>query len=250
MGVHETALQGFGRGAAAYERGRPGYPKDAIDWISERLGIGNASRVVDLGAGTGKFTRLLQATGATVFALEPSAEMRAEFTRVLPAVTLLNATARSIPLPDGSVDAVTAAQSFHWFATDRVLAELQRVLRSQGGLGLIWNRREMTDPMQIRLEEIIAPYRAGTPGHESDRWMDTMRTTSRFEPIGERQFSYEQQLDRCGLIDRVLSISFIALLDPSKRDGVVRDVEAAAGDATEFVLPYRTEVYLYRRADS
>ncbi|MEO6796611.1 MAG: class I SAM-dependent methyltransferase [Candidatus Dormibacter sp.] len=247
MGIHEAALNGFGRGAPAYERGRPSYPAEAVGWMTERLGIGAMSTVVDLGAGTGKFTRALVASGARVYGVEPSPEMREQLRGAVPAATVLNATAEAIPLPDGSVDAVTAAQAFHWFATERVLGELQRLLRDGGGLGLIWNRRDMSDPIQQALESIVAQHRAGAFGHESDRWMDTMKATRRFSPIGERQFSYEQSLDRAGLRDRVLSISFIAMLDDAGRRAVAEEVDAVVAGETAFRLPYRTEVYLFRR---
>lgn len=247
MNVHQAALEGFGVGASAYERGRPGYPQDAVDWIVERLAIAAGSTVIDLGAGTGKFTRMLRDSGAAIYAVEPSAGMREQLKRLVPEATILDAAAEAIPLPAGTADAVTAAQSFHWFATDRVLAELQRVLRQGAGLALLWNRRDMNDPLQLRLEEVVAPYRGRTPAHENDRWKDAMRTTSRFEPIGQRDFTYEQALDRGGLVDRVLSISFMAALDRPAQQAVARQVESIAGVGTEIRLPYRTEVYLYRR---
>jgi len=205
--------------------------------------------MVDLGAGTGKFTRLLVPTAARLYALEPSSGMREELKKAVPEATVLDATAQAIPLPDGSVDAVTAAQSFHWFATERVLTELHRVLRRQGGLVLIWNRRDLDDPLQLALEEIVARYRGGTPAHENDRWMDAMSATKRFSPAGQRQFTYQQSLDCAGLVDRVLSISFIAALDRPERNVVKREVESKAGAKSEFRLPYRTEVFLFRRAD-
>jgi SAM-dependent methyltransferase len=249
VSVPERAIEGFGRGASAYERGRPGYPKEAVDWICERLQIGPTSTVVDVGAGTGKFTRMIAPRCARLYAVEPSVGMREELKKVVPQATVLDATAQAIPLPDGFVDAVTAAQSFHWFATERVLTELHRVLRPDGGLGLVWNRRDLHHPLQLALEDVIGRYRGGTPAHENDRWMDAIRATSRFSPIGERQFAYEQKLDRGRLVDRVLSISFIAALDQPERDKVAREVESKAGATTEFELPYRTEVYLFRRAE-
>lgn len=249
MGVHESAIEGFSRGASAYERGRPGYPKDAVDWICERLDIGPSSTLVDLGAGTGKFSRLLVPLAARLYAVEPSAGMREELKKAVPEATVLDATAQAIPLPDGSVDAVTAAQAFHWFATERVLTELHRLLRPQGGLALIWNRRDMADPLQLALEGVVARYRGGTPAHENDRWMDAMSATNKFSPAGRRQFNYLQSLDRAGLVDRLLSISFIAALDQSERNAVQGAIESTAGARAEFRLPYRTEVFLFRRAD-
>jgi SAM-dependent methyltransferase len=248
VSIHEAALQGFGRGAPAYERGRPSYPQAAVDWMLERLEIGPGRVVADLGAGTGKFTRLLVASGARVLAVEPVAGMRAELRQAVPAAEVLDATAQAIPVKDGSLDAVTAAQAFHWFAGDRVLTEIHRALRADGGLGLIWNRRDLKDPVQVALDGIIARHRGAAPTHEGDRWMDTMDQTSLFTPIGTQQFGYEQVLDRAGLADRVLSISFIAALGESQREAVAAEVEAVAGAETHFRLSYRTDVYLFRRA--
>ncbi|MDQ6884604.1 MAG: class I SAM-dependent methyltransferase [Candidatus Dormibacteraeota bacterium] len=247
MGIHEAALAGFGRGSSAYERGRPGYPQAAADWMLERLGVGAGSSVADLGAGTGKFTRLLVRSGARVYAIEPSGGMRDQLRRAVPTATILDAGAQAIPLPDGALDAVTAAQAFHWFATEPVLAELWRVLRAEGGLGLVWNRRDLDDPLQQALESVVARYRGATPAHENDRWMDAMEQTALFEPVGRRQFRYLQHLDRAGLTDRVLSISFIAALDDQARAAIGDEVAQIAGPQSHFDLPYRTEAYLYRR---
>jgi len=111
--------------------------------------------VVDLAAGTGKLTRPLLATGAEVVAVEPVAEMRA----VLPAgARAVDGTAEEMPLNTGSVDAVAVAQAFHWFDGDAALAEIHRVLRPDCSLALVWNRRQMDDPVNQAIEELIAPY--------------------------------------------------------------------------------------------
>src|SRR5947209_1175986 len=107
MPIHPTASEGFGRAAPAYERGRPGYPQEAIDWMVTALGVGPGSRVIDLGAGSGKFSRMLAPTGARIIAIEPVAGMRAEFARAVPGIKVLDGTAEAIPAPDGSADAVT-----------------------------------------------------------------------------------------------------------------------------------------------
>src|ERR687894_1532907 len=98
-----SAEVGYARAAAAYQRGRPGYPPDAIDFLAARLRLGPGRTVVDLAAGTGKLTRPLLATGAGVVAVEPVAEMRA----ALPAgARAVDGTAEQMPLNTGSVDAV------------------------------------------------------------------------------------------------------------------------------------------------
>ncbi|HMG28214.1 MAG TPA: SAM-dependent methyltransferase, partial [Acidimicrobiia bacterium] len=71
MTVHEVAEEGFGRAAETYERVRPSYPADAVAWLVHNLRIEPDRTVLDLAAGTGKFTRLLAPLGATLFAAEP-----------------------------------------------------------------------------------------------------------------------------------------------------------------------------------
>src|ERR1700720_3344383 len=90
----------FGAAAAIYERARPSYPAEAIDWLLPPA----ARRVLDLGAGTGKLTGGLRDRGLDVIAVEPSAGMRDQLARVLPGVTVLAGTAEQIPVADHAVD--------------------------------------------------------------------------------------------------------------------------------------------------
>src|SRR4051812_40459047 len=132
--MNETAAIGFALSAQAYEEGRPGYPPAAL----EPLKLGAGMTVLDLAAGTGKLTRALAASEATVIAVEPVAEMRAALPE---SVTALDGTAETIPLEAGSVDLVTVAQAFHWFDGPAALAEIHRVLVPGGRLAVLWNRR-------------------------------------------------------------------------------------------------------------
>src|SRR4029450_13324531 len=121
--------------AEAYAGGRPGYPAAAVAWLARRLALGPGRTVVDLGAGTGQLSRLLGETGARVVAVEPVEEMRT----LLTGVEVLAGTAESIPLPDASADAVTAAQAFHWFDGPTALAEIAGVLAPGGAPAPVWN---------------------------------------------------------------------------------------------------------------
>ncbi|MGW0250992.1 class I SAM-dependent methyltransferase [Nocardia goodfellowii] len=126
----------FGAHAAAYAEHRPDYPLDGIRWA---LGDVAQPTVLDLGAGTGKLTAGLLAVGASVIAVEPDAEMRAEFVRRYPRLPAYPGAAESIPLTDGSVDAVVAGQAFHWFDQDSAFPEIARVLRPGGVFAAFWN---------------------------------------------------------------------------------------------------------------
>lgn len=112
-GVHTSAQQGFSTQAVTYAQGRPDYPRQLTGWLAETLRIDAQSSVVDLGAGTGKFTRLLSTLAPTLTAVEPVAAMGAQLRKLLPDVRLVNGTAESIPLPSASADAVVCAQAFH-----------------------------------------------------------------------------------------------------------------------------------------
>ena len=145
--IHVAAATGFEAGADAYERARPTYPPDAVAFIVETLDLRPGRTVLELGAGTGKLTRLLVPSGARILALEPVEAMRAKLVESVPGVELVDGTAEAIRLPNGSVDAVVVAQAFHWFDAIRALSEIHRVLRPGGRVVLAWNRRDEIGPV-------------------------------------------------------------------------------------------------------
>ncbi|HET6864585.1 MAG TPA: methyltransferase domain-containing protein [Solirubrobacteraceae bacterium] len=248
MTIRDEARRGFQAGAAAYERGRPGYPAGAIEWLRNELGLRPGRTVADLGAGTGKLTRELVASGASVVAVEPVPGMRAVLERVVPAARVLDGTAEAMPVPDESVDAITVAQAFHWFDVPRTLAEFHRVLRPGGRFAVIWNRRLREQPLHQAIHEITEPYRGDSPSHYDSGWRESIAADGRFAAAGETKVPFEQQFDADSLVDRVGSISFIAALDDQERErvlGRVRALALAAGQPLR--LGYSTEVYAYER---
>jgi ubiquinone/menaquinone biosynthesis C-methylase UbiE len=157
--THPTAAAGFDRAADAYERGRPAYPADAVAHLAAHFRLGEGVTVLDLAAGTGKLTRMLATTGATVIAVEPVEGMRRVLAEVVPGARVLDGTAEAIPVEDGAVDAVTVAQAFHWFDSDRAVAEIARALRPGGGLGLIWNTFDTSVPWVETLRTLVGVHR-------------------------------------------------------------------------------------------
>jgi SAM-dependent methyltransferase len=248
--VHPAASGGFSAAAAEYERARPGYPDEAIAWIVERLGLGPGKNLLDLAAGTGKLTRALVPSGARVIAVEPIDEMREQLFAAVPDVDAFDGTAEQIPLPDGSVDAVTCGQAFHWFRVEEALPEIRRVLVPGGGLALIWNIRDLSDPLQARLQEIIAPHGGEVRSHRDIGPEALIKASGLFGPVEHRSWPYVQRLSRAHLVDRIASTSYIAILDPDARAGVLSEVlEAAEGLSEPIAIPYTTDVYLATRRD-
>jgi SAM-dependent methyltransferase len=246
MTLHEAARRGFERQADAYERGRPAYPERATAWLTAELGLGPGKTVVDVGAGTGKLTRSLLASEATVIAVEPVAAMRAVLEQELPDVRALEAAAESLPLKAESADAIVVGQAFHWFDAPAALAEFHRVLRTRGRLGLIWNVRDRDQALQRAIDELTEPLRGDTPSQAGGGWRSAIERSPLFAPAGELRVPFELALDRETFVDRIGSISFIAALDGPRREEVLEQVRRLALAHPE-PWAYVAEVYAYER---
>jgi SAM-dependent methyltransferase len=245
-----VAARGFDRAGDAYERGRPGYPADAVEFLVSELGISPGTRVLDLAAGTGKLTRQLVPTGADLVAVEPVAGMRSKFAEVVPGVPVLEGTAEQIPLASGSLDAVLCAQAFHWFDAERAQREIHRVLRPGGGLGMIWNVRDEAVEWERRLSELVRRYESDTPRRHWGRWREPFDEAVLFTALEERQFSHRQEGDVETMLARVGSISFVSALADEERAAFLEEVRKLVEPAgSPLVMHYRTEVYLCRRRD-
>lgn len=251
--LHEAAQQGFSQAAQTYAQGRPDYPTELLPWLQHALGLAPGREVLDLGAGTGKFTRLLTRTGALVTAVEPVAEMRDQLAATLSGVSVLGGTAEAMPLPDASVDAVVCAQAFHWFANEAALQEIHRVLRPGGCLGLVWNVRDESVDWVARLTALITPYEGDAPRFYKGDWRKPF-TGRWFSPPALSRFSYQHVGPPAQVIvDRFMSVSFIAALPPAAQEGVRQQLQALVdrhpalcGQAT-VAFPYQTEAYVCRR---
>ena len=248
-GIHDAAGIGFASGAATYVRGRPDYPDELLPWLEHELAVRPGAVVVDLGAGTGKFTRLLARTAADVVAVEPVAPMRARLAAGQPAVEVLEGTADAIPLASGTAHAVVCAQAFHWFATDEALREIHRVLRPGGRLGLVWNVRDQSVDWVAEITRIITPLEGDAPRFHKGGW----RKPFGGAPFGElRMTSFDHR--HVGpaqevIIDRFLSVSFIAALPAAQKavvEAQLRELVATHPQLRgreSIVFPYRTEAY-------
>jgi SAM-dependent methyltransferase len=248
MAVHEVARQGFGSEAATYERSRPTYPPDAVAWLVESLRIGAGATVVDLAAGTGKLTRLLEPTGARVVAVEPVDGMRGVLAQVVPGVPVIAATAEALPLAPGSVDAVTVAQAFHWFDADAAFAQLARVLRPGGRVGIVWNARDRSVDWVDRAWAIMDRVEKQAPWRDHERWLTSaLGERGDFGPLHEATFRHEQPISRAGVIDRFQGVSHVAVLPPEARDAVLDEVRELLDThpdtrgRAELRIPYRVD---------
>lgn len=251
--VHRDAAGGFAAGAGGYARGRPDYPLALDGWLRESVRLGRDKTVVDLGAGTGKFMPRLMTTGASIIAIEPVREMRERLAADFPQVTIRPGTADHMPLDDASVDAVVCAQSFHWFADAPSVQEIGRVLRPGGALALVWNVRDESVPWVRRLTDIITPYEGDAPRYHKGDWRRVFPAAG-LGPLTASRFPHAHVgAPEQVIVDRFMSVSFIAVLPEAVRALVeerlrrlIADEPALAGQST-ISFPYETVAYVADR---
>jgi SAM-dependent methyltransferase len=235
----------FDLAAEEYERTRPDYPDEVLEHVPVPAG----ATVVDVGAGTGKLTRVLVRRYARVIAVEPLDRMRAILQRVVPEAEALAGRAEQIPLPDGAAEAVFAAQAFHWFATDEAVAEIARVLRSGGVFGDIWNSPDTSreNPLPKAYLDYLDELRAER---------SVLGTTPPFEdvigrgPFGEIHKSaipHDHVLDRTGLLDNARSVSWIASRPPDDHERVMRRLGELLPEGTYSIPNLANVVWVVRR---
>lgn len=230
----DEASLSFGSAAAAYERGRPTYPPEAIDWLLPR----GAHKVLDLGAGTGKLTTRLVERGLDVVAVDPIPDMLELLRTSLPETRALLGTAEEIPLEDNSVDAVLVAQAWHWVDPERAIPEVARVLRPGGRLGLVWNTRDERLGWVRELGQII--------GSDGDGRRFDVELPPPFAERQRHQVEWTNYLTPQALIDLVASRSYCITSPAEVRTRTldqVRELLAthpALANSTGLAMPYVT----------
>ena len=234
----------FGNAAADYDRGRPGWPAE----VAEVGGLPPDAHVLDLGAGTGKLTRVLARRFARVSAVEPDAAMRA-----LIVGDVLAGSAEEIPLPDESVDGVFCAEAFHWFEWPVALREIARVLRPRGVLVLCFNLPDggAYIPLPDEAREIVARYRR--PGVEpggtilaSGAWREPFDAPdSAFEPLRRESFPHVHVQDADTVVARTLSTSIFASLEPDERHAFGEELRAVVPEGV-YETPLKAMVWWTR----
>lgn len=232
--------------ADAYRRYRPSYPSGAIDAMIDGLGEPRRLVAADVGAGTGISSRLLADRGVTVHAVEPNRAMR-DAADPHPLVHFVDGVAEKTGLPSACADLVLAAQAFHWFRPEESLREFHRVLKPTGRLAVMWNERDLTDPLTAVYSDVISRASNRAPEEKWHIRPEELYVSQLFSTAWERTFVYEQALDADGFVGRAISASYVPL-EGAGREGVERELRAAHARFSRsdgsVRLVYRTILYL------
>jgi ubiquinone/menaquinone biosynthesis C-methylase UbiE len=233
--------------AVVYDRARPGYPAEAVEFALEPLRDRPDLRALDVGAGTGKLTRVLCAAGVPTVAVEPAPGMLKVLKHTVSRAQVLAGSAEELPLPAAAVDLVVVGQALHWFDLDRALPELARVLRPGGRLALFYNARDKSVAWVRALDELVGDHADHAAAHR----VDDPGGLGRFQPEERRRFRHEQELDADGLADLISSRSYVIRMPADQRAELLERVRQLARTHPQlvgrqhFFMPYLTTVQRY-----
>jgi SAM-dependent methyltransferase len=241
----------FGAAATAYAEHRPDYAQGAVRWALERA---PGSRVLDLGAGTGKLTATLVSLGADVVAVEPDPAMLTELRRALPTVRAVPGSAEAIPLPDASVDAVLAGNAMHWFDMNVAGPEIARVLEPDGILAGLWNVLDDRVDWVAELERISGSAAIG-PRDTLSSWrvetaeahLPNSRSTVQFGSPEQAEFSHGQRRTADSLVATLATKAGMLVMPEEECGATLARIRAFLASRPEtargeFTLPMLTGV--------
>jgi len=246
-----------------YEKGRPDYSKESIHYLLQKLGVLEESdskplTILEIGAGTGKFTRVLvdvleSRSNVRIIASDSQASMCEKFKKIIPNVEIMHFKAENIKLPDASVDVVIVAQAFHWFANPQSVAEIHRVLVPSGSFGMIWNSRNYREVDWVaKLQAIIEPYfqRDNNPNNLDNSWQIPIKDSGLFSPLeGNEDLRIYQEGSADDIVTAVMCLSSISKSSDDEKKEVekqIRDLLANHPDLKGKVvyhLPYIVPIY-------
>jgi len=214
----------FGSIAEDYNELRPQPPQNAVDWLVPP----GCEVAVDVGAGTGLFTRTLMDKAAQVIAVEPDARMREVLTARSPGVRVVEGQGELIPLPDAFADAVFVSSAWHWMDPERAIPEIGRVLRDGGRLGLIWASRNR-EVDWVRELDVLRGRDTSEPG-QTDRFrrgLDfALPEPQVFHRIARETFEFSRAMTVDNVVAMLGTYSRAIIASPDDRVQALTDARA------------------------
>ncbi len=225
--LHSAVQGGFSRSAELYDRARSGYPPAVVDRLLKHLKVKEGSKVLELAAGTGKFTGHLRSANCDVTVVEPMATMRELLRRRMPELKILDAVAEAVPQPPASFDFIFAATAFHWFDPEETYSEMLRLLRPGGGVGLVWTTwsQENLPEWYLAIRKLIVPFEGSAPRYKHMKWRVPFDLGNEFQVLQFERFEVARVMTMTEICERMLSISYISALPELVFQALRREME-------------------------
>ncbi len=202
-----------------YIKYRPSYPQEIITFLTEKKNLLKSNVIADIGSGTGILSELFLKNSYTVYGVEPNVDMRNAGQKMLskyPKFVSIKGSAEDTTLNKNSIDIITAGQSFHWFDLKKARIEFLRILKSEGWVILIWNRRKKRSNEFLKdYEKLLMKYGTDYIVIEKkklnyDKFFGVNKSDNKFQ---KKKFDNSQEFNFKGLKGRLLSTSYIPLND-------------------------------------
>jgi ubiquinone/menaquinone biosynthesis C-methylase UbiE len=212
--LHPSSRIGFSRSGELYDKSRSNYPDVVASRLFKHLNVKPGDKVLDLAAGTGKWTERLVRHGCEVYAAEPSKAMREKFSERMPSVPVTDALAEALPWGESTFDSVFAATAFHWFDAEAAAREIHRVLKPGGSLGLLWTAwdSESIPEWYRAVRSRIQPFESGTPRYRHMIWRKPFDEMRLFDFLQFESHDNTRAVTSTEIVERMLSISYVAAL--------------------------------------
>ncbi|HLT62260.1 MAG TPA: class I SAM-dependent methyltransferase [Microlunatus sp.] len=235
----------FGTDAASYDRHRPGYPQQVLTRILEYAAL-PIRTALEIGAGTGKATRLIAGHGIEVLATEPDPRMLAvlrERTAGLPVTPVLGSF-EELPVPDlaGRVELLYAAAAFHWTDPTTRWDRVAEILPTGGTAAFFGGELELADPdlratfARVIGDEVAPQAGVPMPGDEQGRpWpASELVADPRFGDVTQHAIPRRQRLTREDFLGHLGTQSRFLTLEPAERAVIFDRVRAVLPDLIDF----------------
>jgi len=249
---NERPTERFSGLAEIYAKHRPTYPPAAVDFVIEHCGLKERSTIADVGCGTGISSRLFADRGLHVIGIEPNDDMREKAIAAqknsphASPVDYRSANAEQTGLPSDSLDAVIAAQAFHWFRPSPTLLEFVRILCPGGWVALIWNERDDNDPFTHAYSSVIRITEEARRTEDARQASGNVLLQSPlFNQASRTDIPNYQDMTEEEAIGRAFSSSYAPKDEPTRRlwtEGLLSTFKRFQSDG-RVRLVYRTSIY-------
>lgn len=245
-----SLAKSFDSCSEVYENSRPSYPDKVANFLKEKLEFNESSKLLELAAGTGKFTDLLVQHNLHPTVTEWLPNMLNILKCKHPNLCSVIAKAENIPFRDSLFDGVLTAQAFHWFANDTALRDIARVLKTNGYLAIIFQERDNQTAWVHEYHKIIFSYpHAEVVKFELGAWKKVFEGQNYFSTLKHQRFTYLQHFFKENLVQRALGMSFIEALPEIKKKEAAQRIQNLCTTHPQVKnrdiigFPYITHVY-------